>query len=112
MTGLTGVTSLKRFDDEFALTNRLRTAGTDHLLAVRAILAALRGDEARCRELAGRSIELGSRLAGSSMRRARRRTEARSYLRAALDRFETIGAVLWAERARVELRASTGASGR
>jgi nucleoside-diphosphate-sugar epimerase len=32
MTGLTGVKSFKRFDDEFAVTNRLRTEGTDHLL--------------------------------------------------------------------------------
>jgi 2-alkyl-3-oxoalkanoate reductase len=32
MTGLTGVTSLKDFDKQFALTNRLRTEGTDHLL--------------------------------------------------------------------------------
>jgi nucleoside-diphosphate-sugar epimerase len=32
MTGLAGVTSVKRFDDEFALTNLLRTEGTDHLL--------------------------------------------------------------------------------
>jgi nucleoside-diphosphate-sugar epimerase len=32
MTGLTGVKSFKRFDDEFALTNRLRTEGADHLL--------------------------------------------------------------------------------
>lgn len=33
MTGLTGVASLKNFDKEFALTNRLRTEGTDNLLA-------------------------------------------------------------------------------
>ena len=32
MTGLRGVTSVRNFDAEFALTNRLRTAGTDHLL--------------------------------------------------------------------------------
>jgi nucleoside-diphosphate-sugar epimerase len=32
MTGLTGETSLRRFDRVFALTNRLRTEGTDHLL--------------------------------------------------------------------------------
>jgi nucleoside-diphosphate-sugar epimerase len=32
MTGLTGVTSLRNFDKQFALTNRLRTEGTDHLL--------------------------------------------------------------------------------
>jgi 2-alkyl-3-oxoalkanoate reductase len=33
MTGLTGMKSLKNFDAEFALTNRLRTEGTDNLLA-------------------------------------------------------------------------------
>jgi nucleoside-diphosphate-sugar epimerase len=32
MTSLTGVKNFKKFDDEFALTNRLRTEGTDHLL--------------------------------------------------------------------------------
>src|SRR5262249_4670387 len=32
LTGLTGVSSYKNFDREFALTNRLRTEGTDHLL--------------------------------------------------------------------------------
>src|ERR671936_2914797 len=32
MTGLTGAKSFKKFDDEFALTNRLRTDGTDYLL--------------------------------------------------------------------------------
>ena len=43
---------------------------------------------------------------GEFLRRARRRVEARDHLRAALDSFETLGATLWAERARVELRAS------
>jgi nucleoside-diphosphate-sugar epimerase len=38
MTTLAGMRNLKKFDDEFALTNRLRTEGTDHLLA--AALAA------------------------------------------------------------------------
>jgi NAD-dependent epimerase/dehydratase family protein len=33
MTALTGVKSFRKFDDEFALSNRLRTEGTDHLLA-------------------------------------------------------------------------------
>jgi len=33
MTSLAGVFSLRRFDNMFALTNRLRTEGTDHLLA-------------------------------------------------------------------------------
>lgn len=32
LTGLTGVRSYRNFDREFALTNRLRTEGTDHLL--------------------------------------------------------------------------------
>jgi nucleoside-diphosphate-sugar epimerase len=32
MTSLTGAKSFKKFDDEFALTNRLRTEGTDYLL--------------------------------------------------------------------------------
>src|SRR5258708_12539448 len=33
LTALAGVHSLKNFDKEFALTNRLRTEGTDHLLS-------------------------------------------------------------------------------
>lgn len=32
MTGLTGMGNVKNFDKEFALTNRLRSEGTDHLL--------------------------------------------------------------------------------
>jgi 2-alkyl-3-oxoalkanoate reductase len=32
MSGLTGIKSFKNFDKEFALTNRLRTEGTNHLL--------------------------------------------------------------------------------
>jgi len=43
---------------------------------------------------------------GEFLRRARHRLEAREHLRAALDGFEGLGARLWAERARVELRAS------
>ena len=36
MTALAGVSSLRRFDKMFAVTNRLRTEGTDHLLAAAA----------------------------------------------------------------------------
>jgi len=43
---------------------------------------------------------------GEFLRRARRPRLAREHLRAALDGFEALGAELWAERARVELRAS------
>ena len=43
---------------------------------------------------------------GLWLRRERRRTEARTYLRSAIDGFEAMGAVPWAERARQELRAS------
>jgi DNA-binding CsgD family transcriptional regulator len=43
---------------------------------------------------------------GELLRRLKRRGEARLVLRAALDGFEKSGAVLWAERARTELRAT------
>jgi DNA-binding CsgD family transcriptional regulator len=43
---------------------------------------------------------------GEHLRRTRRRLEAREHLRSALDGFEALGARQWAERARVELRAS------
>jgi DNA-binding CsgD family transcriptional regulator len=43
---------------------------------------------------------------GSVLRRSRRRVEARTHLRAALQIFEDLDAEVWAERARQELRAS------
>lgn len=43
---------------------------------------------------------------GELLRRSRRRVDARSHLRAALETFEDLGAAPWAERARQELRAS------
>jgi len=43
MTGLAGVKSLRRFDDEFALTNRLRTEGTDNLLDAARAAAEVNG---------------------------------------------------------------------
>jgi 2-alkyl-3-oxoalkanoate reductase len=42
MTSLAGVMSLRRFDKEFAATNRLRTDGTDHLLAAAVAAGARR----------------------------------------------------------------------
>jgi ATP/maltotriose-dependent transcriptional regulator MalT len=52
-------------------------------------------------EIARTELCLGERL-----RRARRRKEARAVLRAAIERFERLGAVPWAERAKTELQAS------
>jgi DNA-binding CsgD family transcriptional regulator len=43
---------------------------------------------------------------GEFLRRSRRRVDARTHLRAALETFEDLGAEPWAERARQELRAS------
>ncbi len=43
---------------------------------------------------------------GAFLRRSRRRVDAREHLRAALQTFEDLGARLWADRARQELRAS------
>jgi nucleoside-diphosphate-sugar epimerase len=42
MTALAGRTNLRRFDREFAATNRLRTQGTDHLLAAAAAVGTVR----------------------------------------------------------------------
>ncbi|GAA4239670.1 LuxR family transcriptional regulator [Actinomadura meridiana] len=50
-------------------------------------------------------------LYGEWLRRSRRRAQARARLRAALDVFERLGAVPWAERARGELRAAGQAVG-
>ena len=47
---------------------------------------------------------------GSRLRRARRRADARSHLRAALATFEQLGATPWAARARRELAAASGRS--
>jgi len=42
LTGLAGSTDLKRFDDVFAFTNRLRTKGTDYLLEAARTVGARR----------------------------------------------------------------------
>jgi DNA-binding CsgD family transcriptional regulator len=76
---------------------------TDQLEAERLFLAALDMHERAARPFERARTELAL---GECLRRARRRTEARSHLRAALACFETLRAELWAERARTELRAS------
>jgi DNA-binding CsgD family transcriptional regulator len=45
-------------------------------------------------------------LYGEHLRRERRRVDARKHLRAAIEAFEGLDAVVWAGRARTELRAS------
>jgi DNA-binding CsgD family transcriptional regulator/tetratricopeptide (TPR) repeat protein len=45
-------------------------------------------------------------LFGEHLRRERRRVDARTHLRAAIDAFESLRATAWADRARAELRAS------
>ena len=45
-------------------------------------------------------------LYGEHLRRERRRVDARAHLRTAIEAFERFDAVVWAERARTELRAS------
>jgi DNA-binding CsgD family transcriptional regulator len=84
-------------------------------LHCRALLAA---DDAEAEALFGQALALHERAQrpferartelalGERLRRAHRRADARTHLRAALDRFEAIGAEAWAGRARAELRAS------
>jgi len=43
---------------------------------------------------------------GQRLRRARQRTEARTWLRSAIERFEACGATVWADQARAELAAT------
>ena len=88
----------------------------------RAVLLHCKGllsdDERECERLLRASLDAHAKATrpfersrtelalGELLRRARRRVEAREHLRAALDGFEGLGAKLWAERARIELRAS------
>jgi DNA-binding CsgD family transcriptional regulator len=65
-------------------------------------------EEAVRRAETTRPFDLGRirALYGEHLRRERRRLDARRHLRAAIEAFESVDAVLWAERARTELRAS------
>jgi ATP/maltotriose-dependent transcriptional regulator MalT len=80
--------------------------------------ALLARDEAECARLFTAALDAHSEASlpferartelafGEFLRRARHARDAREHLRAALDGFERLGAELWAERARIELRAS------
>ena len=71
--------------------------------AERHYLEALRLHAAASQPLDHARTEL---LYGEHLRRERRRVDARPHLRTALETFERLGAGLWAERARTELRAT------
>jgi DNA-binding CsgD family transcriptional regulator len=75
-------------------------AGTDPAVEFR---AAVELDPHGDRPLDRARAEL---LLGEALRRARRRSESRAHLRAALEGFERAGAAPWAARAATELRAS------
>ncbi len=70
--------------------------------AARGFAAALRLYEKADRPFDRARTQL---LYGERLRRDRRRTEARAPLGAALETFERLGAIPWAERARQELAA-------
>lgn len=76
---------------------------TDESEADRLFLTALDAHTRAARPFERARTELAY---GEFLRRARRRIDAREHLRTALDGFETLEAAPWAERARVELRAS------
>jgi DNA-binding CsgD family transcriptional regulator len=86
-----------------ALVARCRGLLSAGVAAERHFLEALRwhGESARPFDRARTELAYGEHL-----RRDGRRKEARMHLRSALDAFERLGAGAWAERARIELRAS------
>ncbi|MGA9762941.1 MAG: LuxR C-terminal-related transcriptional regulator, partial [Gaiellaceae bacterium] len=115
----------ERFVDE--LTKISERTGQPLALAMaarsRALLAALRGDLDAARSDFKQALAAHARAShefelartelyyGSTLRRAKRRGEARRVITRALARFEKLGAVEWAKRARDEL-ARTGAGRR
>jgi RNA polymerase sigma factor (sigma-70 family) len=100
------------------LTDRSRASGTDWALGIAARSHALLEDDARAEHFYTESIERLGRtriavdlarahlLYGEWLRRQRRRLDARSELRIAHEMFTGFGMEAFAERARVELRAS------
>lgn len=92
-----------------------RTTGSEESRGTRAYVDAILADSdveehfRRALTHAPPSVYFQARLHlafGVWLRRERRQTEARKYLRSAADGFEAIGARPWADRARQELRAT------
>jgi DNA-binding CsgD family transcriptional regulator len=102
------------------LSEIARACGTDWALGIEARSRALVSDgeaaESRYREAIDRLDRAGLRvdlaraqlLYGEWLRRQRRRRDARSQLGSAYEAFDSFGAGAFAERARVELRATGG----
>jgi DNA-binding CsgD family transcriptional regulator len=100
------------------LSERTRASGTDWALGIEARSRALLTDGPAARALYQEAVErLASRrlaphlaraqlLFGEWLRREHRRSDAREQLRAAHETFRSIGALPFAERARIELRAT------
>ncbi len=100
------------------LTDRSRASGTDWALGIAARSHALLEDDGRADDLYAEAIERLARtrvavdlarahlLYGEWLRRQRRRLDARNELRIAHEMFTGFGMEAFAERARVELRAS------
>jgi DNA-binding CsgD family transcriptional regulator len=102
------------------LSEMARASGTDWALGIEARSRALltEGENAEvfyreaieCLGRAHLRVELARAqlLYGEWLRRRRRRRDAREQLRSAYDTFDSIGAEAFAERAKIELRATGG----
>jgi DNA-binding CsgD family transcriptional regulator len=102
------------------LSETTRACGTDWALGIEARSRALVSDGAAAENLYREAIDRLGRaclpvdlararlLYGEWLRRQRRRRDARDQLGSAYEIFDSIGAAAFAERARIELRASGG----
>src|SRR5260370_2125232 len=102
------------------LAETTRAGGTDFGLGIEARSRALLSDDEAADDLYREAIDRLSRtrlrtelarahlLYGEWLRRQRRRRDARDQLASAYQIFDSIGAAAFAERARIELRATGG----
>ncbi|MGY1682339.1 AAA family ATPase [Geodermatophilus sp. SYSU D01176] len=102
LAGIEAVATANRMPWAEALAAHCRGVLSEGTVAAQHFAEALRRHED-----AHRPFDHGRTLLayGEVLRRSRRRVQARAHLAAALDLFESTGAVPWAERARSELRA-------
>ena len=102
LAGIEAVAAANRTPWAEALAAHCRGVLSEGTVAAQHFAEALRRHED-----AHRPFDHGRTLLayGEVLRRSRRRVQARTHLAEALDLFESLGAVPWAERARSELRA-------